>query len=388
MTPIISLNGSARRGNPRGQRKVPALTGIRFFAALYVFIMHYGATALEKAGAPQPINVFLHNGGFGVSVFFVLSGFILAHAHREAFAAPADYANYLVSRFARLYPVYLFALALALPLALAHPRIRLDARTAAAVLAMVQSWTDAFAHSGYAWIMQAWTLSVEFFFYLFFPFLINLLRRLGGVTLLLLCVLDAGFMILGGTTSVTPWIDFGGNVHEPAWPLYLPLPLVRSGEFVFGMLLQTLVSRAGQARGSTGSAACVLLTAATAVLLSLGMNPMLISAATVFAGLLIALIYVSDNGFTRLLGSRALVLLGSASYALYLLEGPCHAYLNRLLPAPYSHLLALPVTLAAAILTWRYVEEPARRYVSGHPSGGFGRRAAAEPMPDRGDTKP
>jgi peptidoglycan/LPS O-acetylase OafA/YrhL len=370
-----------------GTRKVPALTGIRFFAAFYVFIMHYGATALDKAGAPRPVATFLHNGIAGVSVFFVLSGFILTHAHPERFTAPQQYADYFISRFARIYPVYLLALVLALPLALDHPRIRFDPRTAAAVLAMVQSWTDAFAHSGYAWIMQAWTLSVEFFFYLSFPFLINLVRRLGRPVLLQLCVLDAGFMMLGGTATITPWIDFGGNVHDPAWPLYLPLPLTRSGEFVFGMLLQTLVSRAPRVSGAPVSA-CLLMTAAMVALLAVGRSPMAVSLASVLAGLLIAFIYVSDNGFTRLLGSRALVLLGSASYALYLLQGPCHAYLSRLVPAPYDHLLAFPVTLAAALLTWRFVEEPARRSIWGLRRQETGATASALPSPLTGMVGP
>lgn len=345
----------------RARKLVPALTGIRFFAASYVFVMHYGASAIDKAGASRPITTFLHNGVFGVSVFFILSGFILAHAHQAPFARRGQYADYFIARFARIYPVYLFALVLALPVAV-HD-VPLTIKAAATVLAMLQSWTDAFAHSGYAWIMQAWTLSVELFFYLSFPFLISVLRRLGSSALLGLCVIDAVFMIAGGTTTITPWIDYGGHIHHPAWPLYLPLPLMRSGEFVFGMLLHTLITRRSHLAIIPGTLLCVLLSASIAALLSVTSNEHAVSVAAVLVGLLITLIYISDGAFTRLLGSRALVLFGNASYALYLLQGPAHAYLGILVPAPYDRLLGFPVTLAAAILVWRWIEVPARRYI-------------------------
>jgi peptidoglycan/LPS O-acetylase OafA/YrhL len=341
--------------------KVPALTGIRFFAASYVFVMHYGATFLDRAGVPRPIATFLHNGIFGVSIFFVLSGFILSHAHPGQFAAPAQYRDYFVARVARIYPAYLFALLLALPIPLRS--VPLTAGRATAVLALVQSWNDAYAHSGFAWIMQAWTLSVEMFFYLFFPFLINMLRRLASPVLWSLCLIDAAFMIGAGTATITPWTDYGGYTHLPAWPLHLLLPLTRSGEFVFGMVLQTLLARRDAGVGRTGGGLCLVLTAVIVALLSATRNDSVVTAATVLTGVLIGLIYVSDNGFTRVLGIRPLYVLGCASYALYLLQGPVHTYLRLAVSHPWDRLVAFPVALAASLLVWRFIEEPARRSI-------------------------
>ena len=358
------------------KKLVPGLTGIRFFAAAYVFVMHYGASAINKAGAPRPVATFLHNGVFGVSVFFILSGFILAHAHPAAFATQRQYAVYFLHRFARIYPLYLFALVVALPVAVAD--VPLDLKQAIAVLAMVQSWTDAFSHSGYAWIMQAWTLSVELAFYLSFPFLIGMLRRLGTSLLLGFCILDVIFIISGGTTTVTPWTDYGGYIHQPVWPLYLPLPLVRSGEFLLGMLLHTIVTRLPRLALNFSATHCVLACAAIVALLSASSDERALSAAAVLVGILIAMIYVSDNAFTRLLGSRTLILLGNASYALYLLQGPVHAYLGIFLPDPYDRLLGLPISLAAAILAWRFVEIPARLYIL---SLGHWRQNSAQILP-------
>jgi peptidoglycan/LPS O-acetylase OafA/YrhL len=348
---------SARNETPRKQA-IPALTGIRFVAAVYVFLFHYGAAALAKAGVPQPIITFLHNGTFGVSVFFVLSGFILSHAHPGRFTAPGQYLDFLGARFARIYPVYLFALIVAVPV----PAGTLNLRTGAAVLCMVQSWPDAFSDLGKDWIFQAWTLSVEFFFYLSFPVLINVFRRRNTATLLGLCVLDAAFLVYGGIATIASYTDPAGVIDNPAWLLNLPVPLTRSTEFAFGMLLQILIKRLPVPERGYGAIWLVLVAAGISSLLAMTANAQALGVADVLVGILITLIYVSDNIVTRWLGSPTLYLLGSASYAFYLLQGPIHSYLAIFMPG-YGRLIAFPLAVAAAILVWRYIEEPARRII-------------------------
>lgn len=94
---------------------IPSLTGIRFFAALAVLMFHSGATYFDRAGIPYPVAQLLHNGYLGVSLFFVLSGFILTYAHQDDRIDGRFLGVFYVARFARIYPVYLFALVLALP---------------------------------------------------------------------------------------------------------------------------------------------------------------------------------------------------------------------------------------------------------------------------------
>jgi peptidoglycan/LPS O-acetylase OafA/YrhL len=114
-----------------------------------------------------------------------------------------------------------------------------------------------------------------------------------------------------------------------------------------------------------GAAHCILVAAAIAALLSLTDNEQVIGIAAVLVGVLITTIYISDNAFTRLLGCRALIRLGNASYALYLFQGPVRAYLGIVVPDPYDRLFCFPITLCAAILVWRFVEIPARLYILG-----------------------
>lgn len=339
---------------------VPALTGIRFFAAAYVFLFHYGASALDKAGLPRAVATFLHNGYFGVSAFFVLSGFILSHAHPAQFVKARQYANYLISRFGRIYPVYLLALLVSLPLAMAS----LKPQTALSVVFMVQSWGNALSDNGYAWVLQAWTLSVELAFYLLFPFLVTGFRRINSPVLIALLVLDIVLLIGGGTPKIGPAMGLQGTDEFPKWLLYVPLPLVRTAEFVLGVLLNIMAQRVRKTHMTHSSGWLILVTAAIIGVLSITRSAHAIGLATLLVGILIALLYVSDNLITRLLGCRTLFVLGSASYALYLLEYPCHGYLVALLPDPYGRLLAFPITVAVSVLVWRFVEEPCRRVIT------------------------
>src|SRR5258708_26869029 len=83
---------AARKDSPKKRRKergldeasrqnwwlgLGALTGLRFFAAIHVFMFHFGAGFAERSGAPRQIVTYLKNGYLGVSIFFVLSRFIL-----------------------------------------------------------------------------------------------------------------------------------------------------------------------------------------------------------------------------------------------------------------------------------------------------------------------
>ena len=86
---------------------LPALDGLRALAALWVVAFH--ATAFT--GIAPPV---IRHGYLGVDLFFILSGFVLAHVYAPPFARDrlSFYARYLCRRVARLWPVWLVVLAL------------------------------------------------------------------------------------------------------------------------------------------------------------------------------------------------------------------------------------------------------------------------------------
>ncbi|CAB3776631.1 hypothetical protein LMG28614_00253 [Paraburkholderia ultramafica] len=90
----------------------PALTSIRFVAAFAVVISHYSENNL----LPLPSAIFnlVDGGRSAVSLFFVLSGFILTFTYRDKLIHGGTRSFY-EARIARIYPMVLFGLLLCVP---------------------------------------------------------------------------------------------------------------------------------------------------------------------------------------------------------------------------------------------------------------------------------
>ena len=87
------------------QNYIPALTGVRAMAAYLVFISHYYYVFNDVF--PQIILRFLGELHIGVSIFFVLSGFLITFRYYNNFHLTANwFRQYLKNRVARIYPMY------------------------------------------------------------------------------------------------------------------------------------------------------------------------------------------------------------------------------------------------------------------------------------------
>src|SRR5260370_7164480 len=90
--------------------RLPALTSLRFFAALHVVFFHFLAfKILPSEGWLGQISSI---GYVGVSFFFVLSGFILVYTYAGRDTPARDFWR---ARFARIYPAFAFSLLLTGP---------------------------------------------------------------------------------------------------------------------------------------------------------------------------------------------------------------------------------------------------------------------------------
>ena len=102
------------------QLQFESLTSLRFVAAMSVVIYHYfslstfsspgtvSATTLDPVSRGLGTYVFaLSNGHLAVGFFFMLSGFVLAHAHFQQLVDRSfDYVRFLKRRFSRIYPLH------------------------------------------------------------------------------------------------------------------------------------------------------------------------------------------------------------------------------------------------------------------------------------------
>lgn len=354
---------------PAAPRRLEALTTLRFFAALHVTLFHLMGAG--HWGLPGPLRDAIRAGPVSVSFFFVLSGFILtqAYATRPPHLAPAAYAR---SRFARIYPLYLLGLALMAPWWFSQGGG--GAAPSLASLALVQAWWPPWSN---AWNAPAWSLSVEAFFYLLFPLALPWVLRVSrGV---LWGVAGAGWLVMLGVSfayvGLAPdgltTIDAGSTAF---WLDALKFhPLVRLPEFVVGLALGRAARDGARLPKGLGAAAVVALFAALSVsghvpfpVLHNGLLTPL------FALVILGVATTSSAATRRVLEHRALVTMGEASYALYILQTPVlgftHAALRRAFPAETSHTalfapLGLVAALGTSLLAWRFVERPAREWL-------------------------
>src|SRR5262245_10610234 len=115
---------------PVSRPVLPQLTGIRFYAALLVFITHIPHLPGMDWLWDQHFILF-RLGDLGVTVFFVLSGFILTYNYAPSFEeniSTREYFRFTWNRFTRIYPVHLLALFISIPLQILSPNRPLDWR--------------------------------------------------------------------------------------------------------------------------------------------------------------------------------------------------------------------------------------------------------------------
>jgi len=85
--------------------KLAWIQALRGFAVLFVVLTHARYFFLDTPGWPLADGLLLP-GAMGVDLFFVISGFIMVYTTRKLAGTPRDAADFLVRRFARVWPLY------------------------------------------------------------------------------------------------------------------------------------------------------------------------------------------------------------------------------------------------------------------------------------------
>jgi peptidoglycan/LPS O-acetylase OafA/YrhL len=163
--------------------RLGAVEGLRAIAAVLVVAYHLHRALLAThpgiaSGTPGLLIDRL--GPLGVSIFFVLSGFLLYRPYAVATLRPGRFAAtvpYYVRRFVRIFPAYWLALgAFALTASYTVVSNGVDGFT---YFGLVQNYRSGYALRG---IGVAWTLVIEVSFYLVLPWLARALRARAGST--------------------------------------------------------------------------------------------------------------------------------------------------------------------------------------------------------------
>jgi peptidoglycan/LPS O-acetylase OafA/YrhL len=380
------LAGKLSRVTSTGEL-IPEVDGLRFIAISAVVIHHLLAMFLSGSGRTPEVHTYAewfaaadqswlvrlaYCGHFGVNLFFVISGFILALPFaKRAFnrqAAP-NLKSYYLRRVTRIEPPYLLSL---IVIFLIHwrqwgvgPEVIPNL-----IASFFYSHGLVYGHES-AINSVAWSLEIEIQFYLLTPLLVLLFRlRNAAARRALIVAMIIGFGLL------SQWVIY------PSGSARLPLTLLNFAHyFLTGFLLVDLYLT-GWLRGPDRRLSwdIVTLAAATAIIATLTrfgwfyfLLPLMVG--SLYAGFFMGRL---SNAFAR---ARWIVIIGGMCYTIYLYHILIISNLmTKTLPLasitrPFNLdfalqcLLVIPATLAACALLFFFTEKPFMRWsLSSHPA--------------------
>jgi peptidoglycan/LPS O-acetylase OafA/YrhL len=329
-----------------------------------VFFAHCVFFIPGGEAAHPTLYSILYEGFIGVSFFFILSGFILAYRYSESLSAERiEVKTFWLRRWTRIYPPYLFCLLLSAGLHFQYLQqepgnwLRDLGLHVTMLQTIVAGGRHAFTFNG-----PAWSVADEMFFYLLFPLLI----RIAGRSWIWLPALAIAVMLV--------IVAMARTSGPPASYVFYSNPLIRLVDFAMGIALFQLWQR-DRNRTWSRLRGTILELAAVAVMvgfLLMRYNVPLFWRYSVFYWLpTLLLIYVFAKGagvISTVLSKKLPVILGDASYSLYLFHTPAAILVSSgfrhlgMQPGPVGFITVyFLVSLGGSLLLFYALERPVTR---------------------------
>ncbi|MGW1777343.1 acyltransferase family protein [Streptomyces sp. NPDC002104] len=381
-----STNGDGAAVNQ--PTSLPSLTSLRFIVAVMIFLFH--ATNYVLFSSPGMAQHFLGlttmGAWAGMSFFFMLSGFVLTWSARPKLGTVTHWRRRLV----RIYPNHLLMFVVTAVIMVTVLNQSFDTRVGLLNVFLLQAWSpDLMDRIGFNSV--SWSLSAELLFYMVFPLLLPVVRKIRPerlwawtIGLLATITLVVPFAVeLLPSQQAMPFLELTPNEF---WILF-HFPATRALEFVVGMLLARIVMSGRRIPVGFGGAMALTVAA-------YGLGPLfppefrMVAVMVVPLALVIASGAVSDLNRTHktLLSSAPMVRLGTLSYSFYLMHmqvlvlGGYLLGTDKPVGTPKGlALLALFFTVAVALswVMYTVVERPAMRRFGSHSRKGAVKTAAA-----------
>jgi len=316
-------------------QRLSGLDYLRGISALGIMLFHY---KLWNYGIEPSESAFTRIGMYGVSIFYVLSGLTLYHVYSDKLNSNLDVVlNFYGKRILRIFPLLWLSIALTILIQRQLPESSLLFSNLSGGFAFY-NWEKTITYG-------AWSVGNELSFYLLFPLLILFLRRWNSLFYVLL-VLSFAFLVYYAFYEIDPHVEF---IQQ--WKIYTN-PLNQFFLFISGVGVGALLKKS---RLKSIQAKIILLisllifilypTAGERVELVNGVNRLVF----VFASIgICAGIYKSNFVFPAVI-NKFLLMLGHASYSIYLLHPLVYRFVNKIFTIIGERYFVVPVPVLIVI---------------------------------------
>lgn len=367
---LVGLKPALKSKNQ--SRYLPSIDGLRALAVLAVLAYHLGLP-------------FAKGGLVGVTVFFVISGYLITGILYSELAErhTIDIVRFWIRRFRRLFPAIVLVISITALISWHCNEALLYKLKTELIPALFwftnwfyifreQSYFDAIASPSP--VMHFWSLSIEEQFYLIWPLVLMVLYHLGAKRstfrkiCLTLSIVSALAMLLMYNPNADPSrVYYGTDTRAFSlligaylafrWPAYNKIFELDCD--MMSLKKQTIITIAGIA-----SLLGILILAVR----SPGTSPFWyrggLVLASVFSAILIASITLPASPLTKLFSTRPLVWIGTRSYGIYLWHYPLLLLMNPTQSETMNIIKVIAETgviFAVSELSFRFVENPIRR---------------------------
>jgi len=366
---------------------LPQLTFVRFLAAISIVIFHF-ARNLYPYNSDE-LKFLVKQANIGVSFFYVLSGFVMIIAYSNK--NEIKFFEYIKNRLARILPVYYLAILL-MTLYLSKFDKPYLLSNLLLNLFTLQAWVPSKALTiNFA----GWSISVEMFFYVCFPFLFNYIYKFKksiDITLseqlsnyksikfisaehnkkyILLVILALvywiGTQFLFDTLSKS---EFNKGFGTESYELLYYFPLMHLNEFILGNiggLIFLIYFRHKKINNDI-----IILLFVIFSFIPYGYNTFLNPHNGLYSIsfiILIIMLCINNGKIYKAFSHKSLVLLGEASYGIYILQVPVFLWSVYMLKNynysdPYLlFYLPLLILFIFSIFIFKYFESPMRKII-------------------------
>jgi peptidoglycan/LPS O-acetylase OafA/YrhL len=341
--------------------KLDQLTFTRFVAAMAVVILHTGSTVFPFNHPYIYPLVLKFN--YAVSYFFILSGFIMIVAYNRY--EKINTLEFLKNRIARIYPLLIFSVILLIlhGYFFNYEYINYYLIDGLWNISSLQTWVPgkALCHN-----YPVWSLTVEMFFYLVFPFFFNYIYKKNSFNKLtnwimffwIFCQFFYYYLLHYGYYQPAPSIS-----HD----LIYYFPPSHLNEFLIGNLAGIFYVNYLKGKENNYDVFVILFFMLTCVFFRFPMGVEYHNGFLALAFVPLILFSSVNNGWiTKISQTKPLIFLGEISFGVYLLHIPVHRFVTSLLPEygitekTATFYIFVAILLLVSALSHLFIEKPCR----------------------------